>query len=285
MTSRSEQMMAAEFAALAEMPSDDAIPPLDRAVVDEKVLSPHQLEWRRTGVVVLRGFIPPSLVDEYRASREGRLPDQMGYPTSLAYMQIPEIRAIALYQPLAEIMTSLLGEPLAMHFDLTQWVSTERDWHQDDYLNPPEINSHYMAVWFALDAIDDDCGPFEYVPGSHRWPVVRGHLVRSLMPEEDRDSPNWPKLSEPYVVDAYERQLEASGLRVERFLADKGDVLIWHGRLLHRGTLARIPGKPRRSLIAHYTAVSKTDPGLHEIRYSDSGVPWIYHRYAELFDW
>jgi hypothetical protein len=30
--------------------------------------------------------------------------------------------------------------------------------------------------------------------------------------------------------------------------------------------------------------VPKTDPGLHEIRY-DTGVPWIYHRYAELFDW
>ena len=54
-----------------------------------------------------------------------------------------------------------------MHLNLTGWVSTERNWHQDDYLNP-FINSWYGRL-VALDKISADAGPFEYVPGSHKW--------------------------------------------------------------------------------------------------------------------
>jgi len=69
------------------------------------------------------------------------------------YLFVPEIRELCLYQPLCAILESLFGERMGMNLTLTGWVSTERDWHQDDYLNPPGIMSHYCGVWFALDAI------------------------------------------------------------------------------------------------------------------------------------
>jgi hypothetical protein len=81
-----------------------------------------------------------------------------------------------------------------------EWMSTWHDWHQTTISN---LRISTRTTWrsVSFSTIDDD-GPFAYVPGSYDWPVARGHLVRSLMPEEDRDSPNWPELSAPYVGEA-----------------------------------------------------------------------------------
>ena len=71
----------------------------------------------------------------------------------------------------------LIGTPMGLNLALTGWRSTTRTWHQDDYLNPPYINCHYAAVWIALEDIDPDCGMFEFVPGSHKWPLTRGAKI------------------------------------------------------------------------------------------------------------
>ena len=67
---------------------------------------------------------------------------------------------------------------MCLSLALTGWVSTERNWHQDDYLNPPDVDAWYVAAWLALDDIPSGSGPFQYVPGSHRWPAIRGDKVR-----------------------------------------------------------------------------------------------------------
>lgn len=36
-----------------------------------------------------------------------------------------------------------------------------------------------------------------------------------------------------------------------------GCVLLWHARLLHRGSKARVPGMERRAVIAHYSGLSR----------------------------
>ncbi len=112
----------------------------------------------------------------------------------------------------------------------------------------------------ALDDIGPECGPFEYVPGSHRWPLLRLERVKAfLTPEElERREPgsganDWPKYAEPYVTPAVHAQIAESGLPVRPFLARKGDVLIWHGGLMHRGSAPLVRGAERRSLITHYS--------------------------------
>src|SRR5438552_11002670 len=87
---------------------------------------------------------------------------------------------------LCATMESLIGEPMMLHLALTGWVSTERTWHQDDYLNPAHVAGWYAAVWMALDDnIHSDSGPFEYLPGSHRWPTLRRDKVISFLTEEE----------------------------------------------------------------------------------------------------
>jgi hypothetical protein len=250
------------FAGLSEYPDPRLLPRLDQPEVDEAALMPEQRAWRRDGVVVLRDFMPASLLDPY-IERRAQLARRGGWMSASPYMHVPELRAVCLYPPLREMMRRLIGEEMMLHLNLTGWISTERNWHQDDYLNPSFVNSWYAAVWFALDDIHPDSGPFEYVPGSHRWPLLRGDKVRAEMTPRERAAANgplgadsWPKITERFVVPAIEAEIRDRQAPAQQFLGTKGDVLIWHGRLLHRGTKPVRTDLERRALIAHYSGVS-----------------------------
>jgi hypothetical protein len=267
------------FAMLSETPPADLLPPLDQPELDPTKLSPEQRAWRENGVLELRQFIPDAILDRYIRVREKvAAPNGWGSPTP--YMQVEELRHVCLYPPLRRVMRELIGEEMLLHLNLTGWVTTQRDWHQDDYLNPPFINSWYVAVWIALERIDPDSGPFEYVPGSHRWPLLRGDKVRSFMSEAELAASilpngldNWPKTSEYFVVPAIDAEIARRQVPPRRFLADKGDVLIWHGRLMHRGTRAARPEIPRRALIAHYSGVNHR-PDMQQRQTDAEGGVW-----------
>ncbi len=248
------------FARLSESPDQALLPPLDRTVLDETALTPEQREWRRDGLLILRKFLPDSITDPYIA-RRATLDSPGGWLSPAPYLQVAELRALALFPPLMRMLAHLISEPMLLHLALTGWISTERDWHQDDYLNPPFVNSWYCAVWIALDHIDPASGPFEYVPGSHRWPLLRGEKVRRFLTEEERTRQefgvnHWPKYSERFVAPAIEAEIARQRIAPRTFLAEKGDVLIWHGRLMHRGSVAIERGRERRSLITHYSGVN-----------------------------
>jgi hypothetical protein len=263
------------------------VPWLDRSDVDISQLSPEQRQWREHGYVILPKIVPePLLADYARWREERRLPDELdAMPGAYAYMFVPEIRRIALYKPVAEVMASLIGEPLALEFILSGWKSSERAWHQDDYLNDATVNGYYAAVWIAVDDIDPDAGPFEFVPGSNRWPVMRREKVKALLTPEQANSDLWPYHSQDFVARAFEAEIAGRGASVKPFLAKRGDALIWHARLLHRGSAPRNRALVRRSLICHYCGISKVRPEYHEVRRSPEGVPYIHHKLVKFEDW
>jgi hypothetical protein len=247
------------FADLSEMPDPDLLPPLDQSDLDTSALTVEQRSWRRDGVVIMPKLLPDSVTDPYIA-RRSKLGAPGGWISPVPYLQVPELRALALYPPLMHMLQHLLSERMMLHLALTGWISTERNWHQDDYLNPPFVNSWYAAVWMALDRIDPLSGPFEYIPGSHRWPLLRGEKVRSFLTRAERtrldDGVNhWPKYSERFVTPAIETEISRYGIPSRTFIGEKGDVLIWHGRLMHRGSIPKVPGHERRSLITHYSGI------------------------------
>jgi 2-polyprenyl-3-methyl-5-hydroxy-6-metoxy-1,4-benzoquinol methylase len=252
------------WADLSEDVADEDLPVLDRRAVDVARLSAEQRSWRENGYIIVKGLIPDELIERYCAVRI-KQPHAQGWSSPSPYLEVPEIRDLCLYKPLTDLLEKLIGEAMGLHLNLTGWVSTERDWHQDDYLNPPMVNAHYAAVWTALDQIESDAGPFEFVPGSHRWPIIRQAKILDLLGYEDGSNPHWPWESERLLTPFFEREIKERGSKIERFLGSKGDVLIWHSRLLHRGSLAQRPGAERRSMIAHYSAV-KYRPDMPRVR-------------------
>ncbi len=253
---------------------DDTLPPLDRRGVDVPGLTDDQRQWFDEGFVLKKRFIPDDLVDAYWAVRS-KLDRPGGWSCHAPYMHVPEVLDLSVYAPLMELLESLVGEPMGVMLNLTGMVSTERNWHQDDYLNYAGTKSWYAAVWFAIGDIDPDSGPFQYVPGSHRWPALRRDRVRMFLTPDERDSISWPKLTERFLNDVIEREIETRGAEVRSFVGEKGDILIWHGRLMHRGSTPNVPGRQRRSFISHYTGINHWALGPNVGRHRGGGLYFL----------
>lgn len=218
---------------------------------------PH--DWNDDGVVIRKAFFDDGLLipyeEEWRDAHGWTWPAARpgGWPDTCPYMRHDALRRLCCDGPLAQLLEGLIGEPAAVNLNLTGWVSTQRDWHADQYLNEPEVGDHYAAVWIALGDINADSGPFQYVPGSHRWPqVTRAHIARFY----DIGDPQWPKHSEDLLTPLFAREIAEREADIVTHLPQRGDLLVWHGRLLHRGSVPAVPGTYRPALIAHYSGVN-----------------------------
>jgi hypothetical protein len=224
---------------------------------------PHEIPpWEENGVFLAEGLIPDSLIDAYVRERRKILGNTdrwfHGWPNPTPYMQVESMRGIALYRPLMGLLKALIGEEAGLHLCLTGFQSTERAWHQDRYLNPEGVGERYIAAWIALDDVHPDSGPFQYVPGSHRWPVIERKRVWDRMAAMGHpfDHRTWPSDSQGWVGEACADEIARRGAEVVPFLARRGDVLFWHASLMHRGSAPRDILHERRALICHYSAVS-----------------------------
>ena len=186
------------------------LPPLDRKDPGDAItMTPDAAFWREHGYLILPKFLPEPLVDAYRRAfvAAGVLPG--GFSGPQPFLKQPEMLDICCYPPLVKKIEEVIPTPMAVNLGLTAWISTTRTWHQDDYLNPPYINGWYVAVWMALDDIDPDSGVFEYVPGSHRWPLMRGEKVRAAL-SPDQLKGMWPLHAEQMVTPLFDLQLRQS---------------------------------------------------------------------------
>ncbi len=247
-----------KFEDLTEVPDRCQLPWLDRfenePTTEQGVQLRYEMDWWRNGVVVLEKFLPEELMDRYDAVRS-KFPDPRGWgPTP--YMYYEEIKHLCLYAPLSSVLKNLIGAPMGLHLNLTGYISTERAWHQDTFLNPPHVGGWYVAVWMALEDISPDSGPFQYVPGSHKWPELKREKVLAQLTEEERRSDMWPTYSERILTPLFEEKIKESGLPVVTYLPKRGDVLIWHSRLTHQGSKPNVPGAQRKAIISHYSAIT-----------------------------
>jgi ectoine hydroxylase-related dioxygenase (phytanoyl-CoA dioxygenase family) len=238
---------------------------------------PGPNDWNADGVVILKNFIPEDLMVAYencwlRENSQTRNRPQ-GWPDCTPYSRHNEVKNLFTYKPLAEQIEALIGEPAGVHLNLTGWVSTQRDWHQDSYLNPPHVGDKYAAIWLALDTIHPDSGPFQYVPGSHRWPQVTREKILAALTEEERDH-RWPKHTERILTPLFEAEIAKRGTPVTTHLPSRGDVLIWHGRLMHRGSRPNTPGMERRATIAHYSGIKHRSDMPRALQHNGQG--WFF---------
>lgn len=213
------------------------------------------LDWNEDGFVIHKSFFPEELMVNYENCwLKENSERKMGWPDPIPYTRHPELLEILTWGPLSSLLESLITEPAGLHLNLTGWQSTERDWHQDSYLNPAHVGDYYAAVWIALDDIHPDSGPFQFVPGSHRWPQVSNKKILAALEPHERDH-RWPKYSERILTPLFEEEIVKRGNNVVTHLPSRGDLLVWHGRLMHRGSRPNVPGMERKSLIAHYSGI------------------------------
>ena len=144
-----------------------------------------------------------------------------------------------LHRPLADCFEDEPEAIQTMHF----FEGSEHPLHQDQYYLPD-----CMSAWIAMVDVDENNGPLVVQPGSHTGRLVtKNDAHHELQPGETYLEQQHGRYF-PLV-----RQVFGDNGREEtRVLVKQGDVVLFHGRLIHGGAPVRRPGTPRHALACHY---------------------------------
>jgi phytanoyl-CoA hydroxylase len=162
------------------------------------------------------------------------------------YLEMPEVRSLAVNAKMSRILTNLLGQPPLLCNSLYLQKGSTQSMHIDSLYMTPITLYNLIAIWVAMEDAHPDSGQLEYYPGSHKISPMKFsdgsyHVIVDEMPRWDA-----------YVAS----EIERLGLQKKSFGAKKGDVFIWHANLLHGGGPIRDMSRTRKSFVFHYFALS-----------------------------
>jgi hypothetical protein len=145
--------------------------------------------------------------------------------------------------PVLRFLTQIYERPPVAFQTLTMRKGSEEGLHID---TGPLTLTEPMSLagsWVALEDVQPLSGEFQFVPGSHRLPELLHHGTGK---GHNYDYDEYGK-----ILTTTMRLCEERGLQTKTFPAKKGDVLIWHGDLMHGGAPIQDFARTRLSLIAH----------------------------------
>jgi len=128
---------------------------------------------------------------------------------------------------------------------LSFMYGSAQDAHQDTavfHIFPPNF---IIGAWIACEDISPDCGPLMYYPKSHLEPIFHKF--------DNYPQTNY-RTAGPDIVEAYREYVKELTHKYDRhlFIAKKGEILLWHGMLLHGGAQINNAKLTRRSYVIHY---------------------------------
>jgi phytanoyl-CoA hydroxylase len=257
--------------------------------IAERVYSEAVHRYLRDGVVIFPGAIPLDTIDamdrdlerltdlskapeiygsigidgprkyyEARYLRNLSINDFRNEPPGLKLLDLQcyfeSAKRLAFAPVITAFLDELFGSPAALIQSLTFWKSSEQSIHQDfSYVHHHRKLGELAAAWIPLEDIQADAGPLVYYKGSHR-PDHLGFYDwgdGSILASRDASPSQFSGYTEHLEKVVREHQLQPT-----IFLPKRGDLLIWHGALIHGGTPMRNPQLTRRSFICHYTSMA-----------------------------
>ena len=243
-------------------------------------VTPEEVEaFHRDGAVLVKGMLAQEWIDLLREGLDAAIeaPDVMSevLPGDLRVDQFPAARAeglrrIVAESPVAEIVGSALRSPVRFYMDQLFYKPAgpipPTPWHQDTcYYN---LDGHdLIRAWVSPDPVPRKAS-LEVARGSHLWNVTYSPLA-GRDPETDpraramlRDA----VAGEPMLgVEAYEKWSYFSGVRdtslptvpdIESHRSsydilgwdyEPGDVILFHGHILHSALGDIVSPNPRRT--------------------------------------
>jgi phytanoyl-CoA hydroxylase len=159
------------------------------------------------------------------------------YPRMIHMHRWDDVARAWLLEPrLASALTLLLGDraPFAVQTMLYFKPPGARGQavHQDQYYLRADPGT-CVAAWLALDRCDEENGCLEVVAGSHAWPILCTVAADT--------SQSFTDIAVPLP----------DGIEPTPILMEPGDVLFFHGSLVH-GSKPNRSARFRRALVGHY---------------------------------
>lgn len=225
-------------------------------------------EWVADGFVVVQDLLDPALLDWAWESYEDAIADRVVLPPAEPqfdgdplpgrmldpHFEIPAMREVLESSAVVRVVELLLGTRCIPFQTITSHKASLQALHSDSIHMSTYPAGYLVACWIAFEDIEADAGPLEYLPGTHRLPIVTAESVGIPVDAwangttEEYDARYTPKIL------AQRDAWVADGNEVERFHAKKGDILFWHANLLHGGAPRLNCDRSRRALVCHYFA-------------------------------
>ncbi len=153
----------------------------------------------------------------------------------------------SIYPPVvAEFLRLIFGEPAVAQQSLYFEYGSQQAIHQDTAYVVSSKPLSLAATWLALEDVVPGSGELLYYPGSHRF----NHYLFGGESKSWSQGVHGAETHKRFLAQLHE-QAKERGLKMESFLAKKGDILVWHADLAHGG--AKITNNnTRRSLVVHF---------------------------------
>lgn len=147
---------------------------------------------------------------------------------------------------LKRIASMILGFPTDASYSINFHNGSRQTLHQDSCVFHLGVPNLIVGAWIACEDVVEGSGPLVYYPGSHRGPLFAEF--------DDYPNTNLRTAPDAAVAARYNASVAADAENFEehRFMARKGDVLFWHGMLIHGGAQLTDPGTTRKSLVLHF---------------------------------
>jgi hypothetical protein len=156
------------------------------------------------------------------------------------------------------ILETIFNKKQAIYSSLFFREGTSQHYHIDTphfYTNPID---QYYGVWYSLEDINVNAGPLKYYIGSHKLESYDGY---DMFNEFVLNNQNYTINGTDYrILVAYNKKIEDMCKKNNLQCVDeknyinkiyKGDIIIWHPKLLHGGSDIIDPTLTRYSMVTH----------------------------------
>ena len=169
--------------------------------------------------------------------------NKYGYRTFNQHFYDPEVLKFLISPLLREPLSDCFGDdPEAiqtMHF----YEGSEHERHQDQYYLPD-----CMSAWIAMTTVDQENGALRVQPGSHKGRLI----TKTDVPLEFSQAETYEDQQKNRYFPEVDKVFIENGNEEVSIFVNQGDVVLFHGRLIHSGSTVLKKGSPRHALACHY---------------------------------
>jgi ectoine hydroxylase-related dioxygenase (phytanoyl-CoA dioxygenase family) len=185
-------------------------------------------------------YILPEEIDEFGMGYRGI--DFYGISKSVRKAMYPKV--------VSDFLNAIFEEPAIATQSISFNYGSGQAIHKDTAYVLAENPLSLAATWLALEDIEEGTGELQFYPQSHRFPeYLFDGQFKNWTPARDGQEQH-----QEFLLDIH-TQAKKRNINVKKFMAKKGDVLIWHADLAHGGTPI-LKKNTRKSLVGHFTPFS-----------------------------
>lgn len=211
------------------------------------------IEWSENGYLILRNFYSSEQVDSINSEVDSMLKDNKvslkygGRKIMFAFKQSKIIEKCSNDPRLIKLLNFILDREVEPFSSINFIRGSEQKAHSDYVHMTTYPPGNLIAAWMAFEDVNLDNGTIFYHPGSHKLPYI-------LNPNFNHGGSKTRIGSSAYKN--YELKMEEviqkNSFIKQDFIANKGDVFIWHANLLHGGNPILKSESTRKSMVVHY---------------------------------